>query len=205
MIMEKLYKAVRKLFEPYQPLGHDVKHAIRTAVLAKKIAEKEEYDSEEAEAAGLLHDVGRTVKDSKIPHGHQGAPIARALLEKYTDFSEEAKKRIVQAIYVHSELTTEGKLNNILQDADKLDGLGAIGISRAYMTHYHKIDYEPKNIIPAPDNYYGKTKTAHEQIAMQMLWNDMLYTQTAKNIAKPRYEFMKRFMEEFKREVEESQ
>lgn len=202
--MEKLYEAVLKHFEPYQPLGHDVKHATRTASLAKQIAKGEGYDEREAEAAGLLHDLGRTVKDSQIPHGHEGAPIAREFLDTYTDFSEDAKNRIVQAIYIHSELKTEGKLNNILQDADKLDGLGAIGISRAYITHYNKPDYDPHNIIPAPENYYGKTKNAHEQIAMQKVWYDMLYTETARQIGVKRSEFMQTFFEEFEREVKES-
>jgi uncharacterized protein len=201
--MEKLYKAVHALFEPYQPLGHDIKHALRTAALAKQIAKDEGYDEKEAEAAGLLHDVGRTVKDSKIPHGHEGAPIAKKLLDAHTDFSDEAKTRIVDAVYIHSKLTTEGKLNNILQDADKLDGLGTIGISRAYMTHYNKIDYDPSAIIPTSATY-GKTKSAHEQIRLQMNWYSMLYTETAKKIGKPRLEFMQKFLEEFKREVEES-
>jgi uncharacterized protein len=185
-------------------LAHDIKHATRTAKLARQIAIAEGYDPDEAEAAGLLHDIGRTVKDSTIPHGHEGAPIAKEFLDTYTSFSDEAKKRIVDAIYIHSDLITEGKLNQILQDADKLDGLGSIGISRVYMTHFHKPDFDPANIIPEPGNYYGKTKNAHEQMALQMQWYSMLYTQKAKEIGKPRYEFMEAFMDEFKREVEEA-
>lgn len=201
--MEELYRAVYKVFENYQPLGHDIKHALRTASLAKRIAKEEGYDEAEAEAAGLLHDIGRTVKNSTIPHALEGAPMAKELLDKYTKFSGEAKDRIVKAIEVHSDPTTEGRLNNILQDADKLDGTGAIGISRAYMTHYGKTDYEPHNIIPETATY-GKTQTAHELIRLELEWFDMLYTDTAKRIGKPRHEYAKQFLEEFKREVEES-
>ena len=201
--MEELYKAVRDLFEPYQPLAHDIKHALRTASLARQIALAERYDADEAEAAGLLHDVGRTVKDSANFHAHEGAPMARKILDDHTSFSEEAKKRITDAIYVHSDLTTEGKLNNILQDADKLDGLGTLGISRAYMTHYNKQDFDFHNIFP-DSAAYGQTKYAHDQIRVQMNWYSMLYTQKAKDIGKARYAFMEKFIEEFKREVAES-
>lgn len=199
--MEKLYKAVRELFEPYQPIAHDIKHALRTAALAKQIAHAEGYDEQEAEAAGLLHDVGRTVKESTIPHAQEGAPLARKLLDAHTVFSEEAKARIVKAIEVHSDLHTEGTLNNILQDADKLDGMGAIGISRAYLSI--QPDYDPQNIIPTQANY-GSFQSAHELITLEIEWYDMLYTETAKTIGNPRYEFAKRFLEEFKREVAET-
>lgn len=202
--MEELYTHIRELFELYQPLGHDFKHGTRTAKFAREIAIAENYDPDEAEAAGLLHDIGRTVKEAKDTHAHVGAPIAREYLDTYTTFSEEAKKRIADAIYLHSDRTTEGKLNNILQDADKLDGLGAIGISRAYMTHYHKPDFDPANVIPEKQDYYGKTKNAHEQIVMQTLWYDMLYTDKAKELGKRRNEFLIIFLEEFKREVKES-
>src|SRR3954470_1076455 len=105
--MEELYTRVRERFALYQPLGHDIKHATRTATMARHIALSENYDPDEAEAAGLLHDIGRTVKVSQIPHAHEGAPIAKEFLENYTSFSEDARKRIVDAIYVHSDKTTE--------------------------------------------------------------------------------------------------
>jgi uncharacterized protein len=202
--MEELYTRVKELFEAYQPLGHDIKHAFRTALMARQIALAESYDPDEAEAAGLLHDIGRTVKDAANPHAHEGAPLARQYLDKYTSFSDDAKERIAHTIYVHSDVTTDDSLSHILQDADKLDGMGAIGIARAYMTHYYKTDYIAGNVIPDPGNYYGNTKSAHEQIVLQMVWFDMLYTEYAKKIGKPRQEFMQNFMEEFKREVGEA-
>lgn len=199
--MEELYRSVHQVYVPYQPPGHDIKHAVRTASLAKQIAKAEGYDESEAEAAGLLHDIGRTVKDATIPHAHVGAPMAREMLNKYTKFTQEAKDRIVKAIEVHSDPTTEGMLNNILQDADKLDGMGAVGISRAYNSL--PIDYDPENILPA-EYVYGQFKTSHDILALTMDWHAMLYTEFAKNLGKKRYEFMKQFVEEFKREVAES-
>ncbi|MBA3724574.1 MAG: HD domain-containing protein [Candidatus Levybacteria bacterium] len=201
--MQELYKQVEALFEKYHYPAHDFKHVQRTSNLAKQIAKSEGYDVLEAEIAGLLHDVGRTVIDPKVPHAKVGVPIARGLLDTYTNFSPEAKDRILEAISVHSDLHTEGKLNNIVQDADKLDGMGALGINRAYISQGNLPDYDPDNIFPGPGNYHN-LQTVHDLITLEISWYSMLYTDKAREIGKPRYEFMITFMEEIKREVEES-
>lgn len=201
--MEDLLKKLQEMFAVYHVPAHDFKHLVRTATLAKKIARGEGYDEQEAEMAGLLHDVGRSVKNPTQPHGPEGVPIARELLNSYTSFDDEAKERILLAIDVHSHLKTEGILNHIVQDADKLDGMGAIGINRAYISHHHLPDYDPANIFPE-NPQYGKFKTAHELIVLEVQWYHMLYTETARKIGKPRYEFMQTFLAEFKREINES-
>jgi uncharacterized protein len=199
--MEELYKQIKARFDEYHYPAHDFKHVERASVHARRIAEAEGYDPLEAEVAGLLHDVGRTIKNLEGSHAHAGAPIARELLDKYTDFSEEVKERITQSVYVHSDLHTEGKLNNIVQDADKLDGIGALGVMRAYLTFPRLPDFDPDDLDPAPGQY-GKFRNIHEAIALQVEWYNMLYTNKAKDIGRPAYEFMKQFMAEFKREVE---
>ncbi len=202
--MEELYKKVEPLFEAYYAPAHDYKHVFRVSKLAKQIAEAEGYDVHEAEVAGLLHDLGRTVKDlGEETHAHAGAPMAKELLKDYPNLSEEAKARIVESIYVHSDPTTTGKLNNIVQDADKLDGMGAIGIERAYLTHPTKPDYFGNEIFPETADYFN-IQTMHEGIIMVYSWYDMLYTEKAKELGKPRHEFMRQFIEELKREVHEA-
>lgn len=201
--MEELYKAVKERFEIYHSLAHDFKHVYRVSKLAKQIAKAEGYDSLEAEIAGLLHDMGRTIKDLQDTHAHEGAPLARKLLDKYTHYPEEVKDRIEESVYVHSDPATKGKLNNIVQDADKLDGIGAIGISRAFTTHHEKPDYFEGEVIPKRIDYFN-SKTSHEAIMWQLKWYSMLYTTKAKEIGKPKYEYMKAFMEQIKKEVEES-
>ena len=57
--MEKLLNKVKEIYKVYVP-GHDLKHTLRVAGLAKKIALSENYDVDEAVAAALLHDIGRT-------------------------------------------------------------------------------------------------------------------------------------------------
>lgn len=201
--MEKLREQVKALFAVYHFPAHDYKHVYRVSKLARQIAEAEGYDAQEAEIAGLLHDVGRTVKDSNLSHAHAGVPIAKDLLDNFTDLSQEVKDRIVKSVEVHSDPTTEGKLNNIVQDADKLDGMGAIGVNRAYVSQQGKPDFYEDAIYPPAGDYYN-IKTVHELLALILEWYGMLYTDKAREIGKPRHEFMKSFMERIKEEVEES-
>jgi uncharacterized protein len=199
--LKLLKQNVLERFDKYHDPAHDVKHAMRVSKIAKKIALGEGYDPLIAEIAGLLHDVGRTIKDRSIPHSEAGVPIAKELLNNYTRLSEENKFEILSAIKHHSDLNTDGLLNNIIQDADKIDGMGALGISRAYLSW--SPDYDPDNVIPQAGKY-GEFKNAHELISLEIDWFNMLYTQTAKVIAKPRYEFAKNFLIEIEREINES-
>ena len=202
--MQELYKKVTELFEKDPPPGHDIKHALRVAGLAKKIAGAEGYDAREAEIAGLLHDVGRTTQKDHFGHAQAGVPVAKELLNTYTNFSDETKERILSAIKHHSDLASESELAHILQDADKLDGIGAVGISRAYVTCHALPDYDPNSIIPDEVGEYGKPVSIHQQIQFQAEWYNMLFTETAKEIGKSKYEFMKTYLDQIKKEIEES-
>ena len=202
--MEEFYTKVKALFDQYHAPAHDYKHVYRVSKFARKIAEAEGYDVHEAEIAGLLHDMGRTVKDlNGETHAHAGAPIAKDVLKDYEGLSEEAKERIVQSVYVHSDKYTDGALNHIVQDADKLDGLGAIGIERTYISHGDKPDYIGEDIFPTDADYHN-IQTSHEGIVQLSTWYSMLYTDKAKELGKKRYEFMVTFMEELKREINEA-
>ena len=201
--MEELTNQVKKRFEAYHFPGHDFKHVTRVSHLARQIAEAEGYDAQEAAIAGLLHDVGRTIEHLKDTHAHDGAPLARQLMNDYTDLSEEVKERIEQAIYVHSDKFTTGTLNNILQDADKLDGIGAIGISRVYMSFPNTIDYHPDDLFPKAQTY-GKYTSIYQAIMYLLDWYGMLYTDKAKEIGKPRQEFLQQYVQKIIKEIEES-
>lgn len=101
--MDTLYEKTRKLFELHPSPGHDFKHALRVAHLAKYIAKQEGYDEREAEIAGLLHDIGRTINDAEhIGHAKIGLPVISDLLDKYSDFTPETKNTILDAIAQHS-------------------------------------------------------------------------------------------------------
>lgn len=180
--------------------AHDIKHVLRVAGLARTIAQGEGYDPKEAEAAALLHDVGRFTHGEE-DHAKAGEVIAREKLDRYTQFPMDVKERILSAICQHSQRESEGVLAHILQDADKLDGLGNIGIVRAYMSKSHLIDYPEEVVVKKGSR---NAKTVSEQVAFQMEWYGMLYTKSARAIGKPRYERMQQFMDDLKEEIGES-
>jgi len=196
--MDTLRNEVIRLFQKGSHTAHDEKHALRVAALARYIAEREHYDTHEAEVAGLLHDMGRTVQKEEKDHGPAGVPLARTLLDKYTDFDDTTKKRILSAIHDHSQLKTEGKLTHIVQDADMLDGMGAIGLMRAYTSKAHLPDYDPSNIAPTKGQ---RNTNIHDQIAFQMEWLEFMHTPTGRQLAQKRYDFMRGFLTTFEKEV----
>jgi uncharacterized protein len=199
MDVSGLYKAVAQQFAKHHQIGHDIKHATRVAALSKYIAEHEGYDSTEAEIAGLLHDIGRTVQDKEEGHGPAGVVPAQVLLDRYTDYDQTTKSKILFAVEHHSELHTSGTLTHIVQDADKLDGMGAIGIIRSCASKHQSVDYNPGNVIPAQGI---KGRTIVEHIAWLMTHLGYVYTDTAKDMAKERYDFMAYFLRELQAEVE---
>lgn len=203
--MEDLYKKITELFNQHHHIAHDIKHVTRVAALAKYIANQEGYDINEAEVASMLHDIGRTVQKEEKGHGPAGVPLARQLLVTYTDYNEATKIRILSAVEHHSELNTVGKLTHIIQDADMLDGLGAVGIMRTYTSKANSPDYNPDNIIPTVgkrDANIHDIHNIHDQMAFQLRWLGLMHTSTAKKLATKRCAFMMKFLEEFRDEVQ---
>lgn len=196
--MNPLRNEVIRLFQKGSHIAHDEKHALRVAALAHYIAQREGYDTEEAEVAGLLHDMGQTVQKEEKDHGPAGVPLASKLLDAYTHFDDAAKKRILAAVHDHSQLKTEGKLTHIVQDADMLDGMGAIGLMRAYTSKSHLPDYDPENIAPTKGQ---RNTNIHDQIAFQMEWLEFMHTPTGRKLAQKRYDFMRGFLKTFEQEV----
>ena len=201
--MQDLYNAVTICFNNGSHIAHDIKHVTRTAGIAKYIASKEGYDVEEAEIAALLHDMGRTVQEEEKGHGPAGVPLAEKLLNTYTDYDEATKQRILQSVSEHSEVKTEAILTHIVQDADMIDGLGAIGIMRACTSKSQLPDYDPEDFIPAVG--HRRHTTVCGQIAFQMEWVDLgsgfIHTATGKRLGKKRYEFMNQFLQTMQIEV----
>ena len=116
--------------------GHDFEHVSRVYNLAKAIGKEEKADMLVLEAAALMHDLGRLaeLKDPKLNHAVESAKIACDIL-KGIDFPDDKVQDVLHAIRAHRfskgeiPFTTEAK---VLQDADRLDALGAIGIARCF-------------------------------------------------------------------------
>ena len=182
--------------------GHDYFHSIRVYKIAMKIAEEEFCDKDIVMMGALLHDVD----DVKLFQTENHAN-ARKILQD-CEISQTDIERVIAVIQSVSykgtdsiiPQTIEGK---IVQDADRLDAMGAVGIARAFAyggSHGRKL-YDPE-ISPVPDMDEEKYRrhqgtTINHFYEKLLLLKDMLNTDTARKIAENRQLFMERFLEEF--------
>ncbi|MBF0431888.1 MAG: HD domain-containing protein [Fibrobacteria bacterium] len=189
--------------------GHDWWHVYRVWTLAIKLAEKEGADLFIVELAALLHDIA----DWKFHNGDEtvGPRLAAEWLGKL-DVESKTINRVCDIINTLSfkgsgvptpMSTIEGE---IVQDADRLDAMGAIGIARAFAYGGNKNREMHNPDIPPVQHHtfeeYKKNQSTtinhfHEKL---LLLKGQLNTSTAKNIGKERHKFMNVFLEQFHRE-----
>jgi uncharacterized protein len=181
-IIKKAEKLALESSIVYDP-GHDFSHTIRVKKLALDIAKKEGGDLFIIELASILHDVD----DKKF--GNNNNNKIKTFLKKYVDQNLEDKiMNIVLNISFKngdsSKLDKEGK---IVQDADRIDALGAIGIARAFLYAGHtKI-----NIQLTIEHFNEKL------INLKNLIN----TKTAKKIAEERHKVIVKYLKQIKKEL----
>ncbi len=118
--------------------GHDLAHALRVALWTIVLGEPLGVDPREAVAAALLHDVVNLPKNSPQRHlaSEMSAAVASDELPTY-GFDAEAVRRIAEAVRDHSfsrGVVPETALGQALQDADRLEALGALGLFRCVST-----------------------------------------------------------------------
>ena len=139
----------------------------------------------------------------------KGAEMCKPILEKL-GYTAEQIKIISDAIRTHrykNQLKPNSKVGEILQDADRLDLLGAIGVARIFTRGGERGSplYDP-NI--KPDKVYRSgmsTAINHFYEKVLKVNSDSFHTETAKQIAKSRYIYSKQFVERFLKEWEGEQ
>lgn len=187
--------------------AHDFEHIIRVYKNAQKISKNEKVDEKLILCAALLHDIvsyPKSDKRSKLSSA-QSAKKAEQILKKYS-FSKEEITIVCDAIRDHSfsqnkkPTTIEGK---ILQDADRLDAIGAIGIARVFATGgslkrpFYNIDdpfcktRKPDDKIWTVDHFYQKL------LKLESLMN----TKSGKIEAKQRTRVLNEFLKQLKQEI----
>lgn len=178
--------------------GHDFYHTFRVYELAKKLAEKEEADIELTSIIALLHDVddcklvgenGKSFKNTKT--FLQRNQISE---DKIKIICDEISKISFNGTGKNTPYTLEGK---IVQDADRLDALGAIGIARtfAYGGSRNRAMY-----LPQKNENYKTSSIAHFYDKLLKL-SDLMNTKEAKHIAIQRTQYLKKFLNEFYDEI----
>ena len=192
---------VKRVFENDYS-GHDYFHTYRVYKLAGRIAEAEGAEAELVRLAALLHDVD----DRKLsPETHGNKDKARAFLRENGVDEEriEAICKMIGEVSFGSGITPETLESKCVQDADRLDAIGAIGIGRAfaYGGSHSRPMYDPD--VPPKMNMtreeYGRSKstTINHFYEKLFLLKDLLNTETARQIAGQREAFMQAFVDEF--------
>jgi len=186
--------------------GHDWFHIERVYKNALLIAEEEKCNLEIVKLGALLHDIA----DSKFHHGDEtiGPKIARNLLEN-EKVSEDTISHVLSIIENISfkggnfDKNFTSKELDIVQDADRLDALGAIGIARTfnYGGFKNRPIYNP-NIAPnlnmSKDEYKNsEAPTLNHFYEKLLLLKDRMNTDSGKKIAQERHHFMEKFLSQF--------
>jgi uncharacterized protein len=123
---------------PTDDLAHDRLHVMRVFAWAVRLAPDAGADADLAGAAALVHDLVNVPKEAADRHlgGEQSATAAAPLLLEagYTDREVEAITTAVRRSSWSRGLPPETPLDRVLQDADRLDAIGAIGVARTFAT-----------------------------------------------------------------------
>ncbi len=189
--------------------GHDWFHIERVWKLSRKIAEKEDCNIEVVELSALLHDIA----DPKFHNGDEmlALKISRGFLE-----SQNASEDIIeQVLFVIKNISFKNRGEapenlpielKIVQDADRIDAIGAIGIGRTFNFGGFKNNpmYDP-NIKPSLNmskEEYKKSNgtTINHFYEKLLLLKDLMNTSEGKKIAEERHEFMLNFLDQFYKE-----
>ena len=187
--------------------AHDFDHIMRVYKNAQQIIKKEKVNETLVLSAVLLHDVVSFPKSDKRSKNSsiESAKKAKTILKKY-DFTSDEITIVCDAISEHSfsqkktPKTIEGK---ILQDADRLDALGAIGIARVFATggslrrpFYNLDDPFCKKRIP-DDEIWTLDHFFEKLLKLEFLMN----TNSGKIEAKKRTKILKNFLKQLKHEI----
>lgn len=206
MLSDSVFEKIEKKSEGFfSHSHHDKSHVERVYNLAVRLANEENADLDVVRAATLLHDIARAMEDEgKIAdHATEGAKMARKILEEI-DFPKEKVAKVIHCIEAHrfkKGMKAESLEAKILQDADRLDIIGAIGIARVFTRGGwgNKPIYDPT--IPPKEKYDGKSLTSVNHIYEKILKvKDTINTNTAKEIAEERHKFVEQFLERLLRE-----
>lgn len=186
--------------------GHDWFHIERVWKLSKKIAQKETCNLEVVELAALLHDIA----DPKFHNGDENLAleISREFLE-----GQNAEAQIIDdVLFIIKNISFKNRNEvpqnlsvelQIVQDADRIDAIGAIGIARTFNfggfknnLMYHP-DIAPKLHQTKEEYKNSNGTTINHFYEKLLLLKDLMNTKTGKKVAEERHQFMLSFLTQF--------
>lgn len=189
--------------------GHDWWHILRVKTLALKIAEKEGGDKFIIGLAALLHDVD----DWKLEKGGAKTGLAKGWLQTLPLQNSQVEKilKVIDEVSFKGNFVADRATSveaKIVQDADRLDAIGAIGIARAFAYGGSKARqiYDP---FQKPGEFHtfeeyksNRGTTVNHFYEKLLLLKDRMNTPTAKTMAEGRHLFMEKFLQYFFKEWE---
>jgi uncharacterized protein len=191
--------------------GHDWFHIERVWKLSKKIAEQEGGNLEVIELSALLHDIA----DPKFHNGDE--TLALKISQNFLEEIHVEDELIEQVLFVIKNISFKNRAEapenpplelQIVQDADRLDAIGAIGIARTFNFGGFKnnLMYHPEikpNLGMNKEEYKKSNGTTINHFYEKLfLLKDSMNTQKGREIAKARHDYMVNFVERFKDEWE---
>ena len=209
-IIDKTILFVKKQLQDAEG-GHDWFHIERVFKNAVLIAQEEVCDVTVVKLGALLHDIA----DSKFHDGDEeiGPKIAREFLAS-ENVSEEIIEHVIQIIKNISfkggnfQKTFSSKELEIVQDADRLDALGAIGIARTFNyggfknRAIYNPSISPKLNMTKEEYKKSDSPTLNHFYEKLLLLKDKMNTETGKKLAQERHRFMETFLSQFYAEWE---
>ncbi|MFT4072128.1 MAG: HD domain-containing protein [Dysgonamonadaceae bacterium] len=193
-ILDKTKQFIFKSFNG-ESTGHDYYHIERVVKMAAFIAEKENADLFTVELAAWLHDVGDHklnggIDKSKemISHFLSGINVPDTAIASVTE--------IVSQVSFSKGKTAETMEAKIVQDADRLDAIGAMGLVRVFTYGGSK-----SRELYHPDDLSKPTTINHFYDKLLRL-KDLMNTPTARRIAEDRHQYMEDFLQRFYQEWE---
>lgn len=207
-ILNQIEEDIKVIFRG-EGSGHDIYHLKRVLNNALSIQEKEGGDRVIIAVSALLHDIHRIIQKEtgKFCSPKDSLPKVESILDK-TNLIEKQKNKILHCIEFHEEydFSENGKTVNdietlILQDADNLDAIGAVGVSRTFT-------FGGANDLPIwiPEKQFDRqifdelendSSSIHHFYSKLLRLKDNMNTNSGKIMAEKRHEFMELFLEEF--------
>ncbi len=205
LIVERTANYVKEILGK-EHTGHDWYHSERVWKLGKKIAAAEKAAVYVVELGALLHDIG----DWKFHRGDEEVGPRMAgewLVKNLVEYG--IIKSVVDVVrgISYKGANAENKIKSLegmcVQDADRLEAVGAIGIARCFAFGGSKgnVIYDPEvkpNVEMTVEQYKKANGTSinhfHEKL---LLLKDKMNTKTGKILAQERHEFMEEFLERF--------
>lgn len=194
-ILIKAQEYIKEIFLK-EGTGHDYYHIERVVINARKILQTEHADSFLVELAAWLHDLG----DHKL---YDGVDKSEELIGTFLKSLAVEQSIIDRIIEIVSQVSfSKGNRSSsieaeIVQDADRLDAIGAIGIARCFAYGGSK-----NRILYSPDEKVKENSSIQHFYDKLFKLKDLMNTESAKLIAAKRHSFMKEYIAEFYREVQ---